>query len=161
VRSEPRRVASAVALATVALVVLLAVRPVATGTIVAAYVLVLAVVATASLTRILGGEPDLRISPFDKALAQKPDETSRPPELIRVERELTLGTSNAGHLHTRLVPMLRDVALARTGGTLTRERLGDATWELLRPDRPAPVDRHAPGASLREIRRVVTRLEEL
>jgi hypothetical protein len=161
VRSEPRRVASAVGLATVALVILLAVRPLSTGTIVAAYVLVVAAVGTASLTRILAGEPDLRVSPFDKAVAESPYEPTRPPELVRVERELTLGTSNAGHLHSRLVPLLRDVALARTGGTLTRERLGDETWELLRPDRQAPADRHAPGASLRDIGRVVARLEEL
>ena len=160
-RSEPRRVAGAVAFATTALVVLLLVKPLSTSTIVAAYVLVLAAILTASLTRILAGEPDLRVSPFEKAVSEMPYEPTRPPELVRVERELTLGASNAGHFHTRLVPMLRDVALARTGGVLTRARLGDETWELLRPDRPAPVDRHAPGASLRDIRRIVARLEEL
>jgi hypothetical protein len=70
--------------------------------------------------------------------------------------------SNAGHLHRRLVPILRDVASARLGGRLTRERVGDdATWELVRPDRPEPQDAHAPGASLEQIRRAVERLEAL
>jgi hypothetical protein len=158
---ERRRVVGAVGLATAALVVLLGVRPVATATLVAGYVLVLAAIATAALTRLLAGDPDLRVSPFEQALARKPDEPTRPPELVRVEREITLGTSNAGHLHSRLVPLLREVAIARLGSTLSRERLGDEAWELLRPDRPAPEDRHGPGASLREIRRVVARLEEL
>ena len=160
-RSERTRIVSAVVGVTVVLVVLLGIRPVATSTLLAVYVLVLAAIGVASLARSLAGDPDLRVSPFEYALARKPDRPNRPPELVRVERELTLGTSNAGHLHGRLIPMLQDVALARLGGRLTRERLGDDAWELLRPDRPQPDDRHAPGASLQQIRRVVARLEEL
>ena len=33
--------------------------------------------------------------------------------------------------------------------------LGDDAWELLRPDRPPPADRTAPGLSLRRVRELV------
>jgi hypothetical protein len=160
--NERARLATAVTIATAGLVVALGVGPVSTGTIVAAYVLILAAIGVGALTRALQGAPDLRVSPFEHALAHERHPQTRPPELVRVEREITLAMSNAGHLHRRLVPILRDVASARLGGRLTRERVGDdATWELVRPDRPEPQDAHAPGASLEQIRRAVERLEAL
>jgi len=159
--SERRRVVTALVGVTILLVVVLGIRPVATPTIVAGYVLVVAAIAIGSLTRVAGGDRDIRVSAFEQALAERDARPTRPSELIRVERELTLGMSNAGHLHHRLIPMLRDVARARTDGTLTQARLGDELWQLLRPDRPEPVDRHAPGASARELQRVVSLLEGL
>ena len=70
---------------------------------------------------------------------------------MRIEREITLGTSSAGHLHTRLLPLLREAAAARLGVDLelrpsARARLGDDAWELLRPDRPEPDDRNGAAA---------------
>jgi hypothetical protein len=167
VRQERKRVVSAVAGATLLLGIMLAIRPLATGTLVAAYVLVIAAIGVASLTRVLAGEPDLRASGFERALAREPAAPNRPPDLVRVEREITLGVSTAGHLHLRLLPLLREAAAARLGydlalrPALARERLGDDVWRLLRPDRPEPDDRHAPGAPVAEIRRVVDRLETL
>ena len=158
---------SGVAGATLLLAVMLGIRPVATSTLVAAYVLVLGAIGVASLTRIIAGEPDLRASAFERALSRGPATPNRPPELVRVEREITLGISTAGHLHLRLLPLLREAAAARLGydlelrPALARERLGDDVWKLLRPDRPEPDDRHAPGAPVSEIRRVVDRLETL
>jgi hypothetical protein len=167
VKHERKRVVSGVVVATVLLGVVLAVRPVATDTIVAAYVLVLAGLGVASLARVLAGEPDMRASAFERTLAMEPATPNRPPELVRVEREITLGVSTAGHLHLRLLPLLREAAAARLGydlalrPALARERLGDDVWRLLDPGRPEPADRHAPGASIAEIRRVVDRLEAL
>jgi hypothetical protein len=167
VSQELKRVASGLVLATALLVIMLGVRPIATGTLVAAYVLVLAAIGIASLTRLLAGEPDLRASAFERALTREPDPPTRPPELVRVEREITLGVSTAGHFYLRLLPLLRDVAAARLGydlelrPALARERLGDDVWALLRPDRPEPADRHASGVPLTEVRRVVDRLEAL
>ena len=37
----------------------------------------------------------------------------------------------------------------------------EETWELLRPDRPVPEDRHGPGIPRDRIERVVARLEAL
>jgi hypothetical protein len=167
VSSERGRIVSGVVVATGLLVVMLGVRPVATGTIIAAYVIVLAAIGVASLTRVLAGEPDLRASAFERALTREPATPGRPPELLRVEREITLGTSTAGHLYLRLLPLLREVASARLGHDLelrpahARERLGDDVWQLLRPDRPEPPDRHGPGIPVAEVRRVVERLEAI
>ncbi len=166
-RHERRRAVSGVVSATLLLGVLLAIRPIATSTLVAAYVLVLAAIGVASLTRVLAGEPDLRASAFERALSKEPEKPNRPPDLVRVEREITLGISTAGHLHLRLLPLLRDAAEARLGydlalrPALAQQRLGDDVWKLLRPDRPEPDDRHAPGASVAQIRKVVDRLEAL
>ena len=60
---------------------------------------------------------------------------------------MTLSIGNAYDLHTRLLPHLREIATAR----LERrgQRPGPDTlgrwWELLRPDRPEPAERFAPG----------------
>ena len=95
----------------------------------------------------------------------------RPPELVRTEREITLGTSSAGHLDQRLLPMLREAAAVRLASRRSidlerrpeqaRRLLGDDVWELLRPDRPPPVDRLAPGISLARLRAVVDALERI
>jgi hypothetical protein len=95
----------------------------------------------------------------------------RPPELVRTERDIVLGTSGAGHLHDRLLPMLREAAAARlsAGHNVDLERrpdaaralLGDDAWELLRPDRPQPRDRTDPGISMRRLRDVIGTLEKL
>jgi hypothetical protein len=86
---------------------------------------------------------------------------------VRIEREITLGTTSAGHLHTRLLPLLRGAAAARLAIDLelqperARAALGDETWELLRPDRPAPAERNGPGLPLTRVRELVDSLERL
>jgi len=165
--SERRRVTTVFVMTTLALIVVLGLRPVSVERILAGYVLALAAIALASLTRVLTDLMDTRASSFEHALSLRRAEPPRPSELIRVEREITLGTSSAGHLHSRLLPLLRDAAAARLGFDLdlrpsvARERLGDETWELLRPDREPPDDRNAPGMPLRRVRDVVDRLERL
>jgi hypothetical protein len=90
---------------------------------------------------------------------------TRPNELVRVERDLVLSVSNAGELHARLLPQLREVATARLAArhdlARARELLGEDAWELLREDRPAPDDRAAPGLPLRDIAALVDRVEAL
>ena len=102
---------------------------------------------------------------FDYELLRRPEPPTRPPELVRIERDLSLGMASAGHLHLRLLPLLREIAQARLGIDLERQpdvarsRLGDEAWELLRPGRPTPDDRTAPGPSLRRMRAIVDALE--
>jgi len=157
-----KAVAGPVAGVTVAALVVLAIHPVDTDRIAAGYVLALAAVGVGAFLRVLRErETDGAVSQFEHALAREPERPMRPPELVRVEREITLGTTSAGHLHRRLVPLLRDAAVARLGTGFTRERVGDRTWELLRPDRPEPEDRTAPGISLKRVREVVAQLETL
>ena len=156
---EVRRLAIGVVLATLALIVLLGVRPVSRETILAGYAIALASIAMAALTRIMRNGRKSAPSRFEHELTRERIPPGRPNALVRIERELTLATSNAGHVHDRLRPMVRDIAQARFGRAATRERLGDETWELIRPDLPEPPDRSAPGLSLRTIRRVIEALE--
>jgi hypothetical protein len=168
VTSERRRVATLVAIATVGLIVVLGLHPVSTERIAAGYVLVLAAIGLGAVTRILGAASwHERSSQFEHVLSRKQPEQTRPSDLMRIEREITFGTTSAGHLHTRLLPLLREAAAARLGIDFdlrperARAALGEETWELLRPDRPEPADRNAPGLSLRRVRAVVDSLERL
>jgi hypothetical protein len=42
-----------------------------------------------------------------------------------------------------------------------RRLLGPAAWELVRPHRPAPPNRHAPGIGARELDEILDALEAL
>jgi hypothetical protein len=172
VRSERSRIATAAGGATVVLVIVLGIRPTSARQILAGYVLVLAAIALAALTRIARNASDSPpASRFDAALRQRVVEPMRPPELVRTEREIRLGTASAGYLHSRLLPLLREAAAARlaAGHDVDLERrpdaarrlLGEEAWELLRPDRPAPADRNSPGISMQRLRAVVDTLETL
>ena len=167
-----RRALVASALATLGLVIALAARPISTREIVAGYVLALAAIALLHLTRVArGDDPWLRSpSAFERALVPRPEPRVRPAELIRVERELTLGSASAEHFHSRLAPLLRDAAAARLAARevdlerrpdRARELLGDETWELLRPDSPAPADRNARGLPLHRVADVLDRIERV
>jgi hypothetical protein len=170
--SERRRLVSGFAVVTVGLGIALAVRPFPTERILAAYVLLLAGLGLAAITRVAASHDDRRkASAFEHALRRSPQRPMRPPELVRTEREITLGLSSAGHLHQRLLPMLREAADARLAARYSvdlerrpdqaRRLLGDEAWELLRPDRPEPDDRLAPGISIGLLRRVVDALERI
>jgi hypothetical protein len=170
--TERRRVLGAVATATALLLVLLAVRPLSVERLLSIYVLLLAAIALASLTRVAQSSFQRRnASRFEQALRAREERPLRPPELVRTERELTLAVATAGHAHRRLVPLLREAAAARLyarhGVELARrpqrahELLGDELWELVRPDRPEPVDRNGPGIPLAEIAAAIGRLERV
>ena len=102
---------------------------------------------------------------------RKPTERRQLPELARVERELALATMGAFDLHLRLRPTVYAVAehrlRSRHGVWLeedprrARELLGEPTWDLVRPDRELPDDRHAAGLPMTQIRKIVDSLERL
>ena len=82
-----------------------------------------------------------------------------------------MARSSAFDLHARLRPAVAELATellsGRRGIDLERDPvraravLGDDAWELVRPDRPVPTDRHAPGISDDELVRIVTALEHV
>jgi hypothetical protein len=88
-----------------------------------------------------------------------------------MDRVLGMGVSTAGDGHRLLLPLLRTAAAARLASAYgidlmrspaaARARLGDEAWELLRPDRPAPEDRHAPGVPRADVEMLITRVESL
>jgi hypothetical protein len=92
-------------------------------------------------------------------------------ELARVERQVTLAAGSSFDLHVRLRPTIREIAeyrlLTHYGLLLddqpdrARRLLGEPIWELVRPDRELPENRHAPGLSVRELDEVVSALERL
>ncbi len=170
---EWRRVAGTFVSTTALLGIGLAVRPLAVERMLAIYVLALAAFGLATLARIARPAEELRRgSQFERALHPRDERPMRPPELVRTERELTLGMASAGHAQRRLLPLLREAAAAREllaahGVELARRPreaealLGEDAWELLRPDRPEPADRNAPGLPLARVQAVVERLEAL
>jgi hypothetical protein len=149
------------AVVTAGLVVALGLRPVSVREILAAYVLGLAAVALAELSRLARTEEEWErtTSELERALAPRKVARTRPSDLIRVERDIVLGATNAGHFHARLRPLLWSIAAARTRSP--QEALGDETWELLRPDRGRPADLYAPGLSVARVREIVDALERL
>jgi hypothetical protein len=171
VTRERVRIATSIAAATLALLIALGTGPIAQERIIAAYVLVLAAIALAAMTRLLRSAEERPSSLFDAALRARPGEALRPPELVRTEREIMLGSASAGHLQARLLPILRDAAAARLMAAhnvdldrrpdAARSVLGEDAWELLRPDRPQPDDRNAPGVSLKRLRATIDTLEAL
>jgi hypothetical protein len=107
--------------------------------------------------------PRRQRSELDRALSESEPRGQRIPELERTQREVTLATATAYDLHVRLLPHLREIAqsrLERTGKTSGPDTLG-RWWELLRPDRPEPDDRFAPGIKQAELRALVSDLERM
>jgi hypothetical protein len=106
-------------------------------------------------------------SALASALDSEQAEPSRPPEIERLERELTLASASAFDLHVRLRPTLREIATMRLATRGLRldddgeDVLGEELWELVRPDRRPPTDRHAPGIGPDALRGAVERLEAL
>ena len=110
------------------------------------------------------------LAAFDQALART---RSRPRDSgeLAVTRDIELSRLNAFHLHARLRPLLREIAahrlLKRYGVDLdaepgrARELVGASAWSVVRPNRPPPADRLAPGPTLAELREVLTELERV
>ena len=100
-------------LATIALVILLGMRPISRETILAGYVITLAAIGLAALTRVLDETRAKAASRFEAELAREREAPTRPADLIRAERELVLAASDDRHFQRRLRPLLREIAAAR------------------------------------------------
>jgi uncharacterized membrane protein len=128
------------------------------------YVLIVGGLAMLAIVSTFGESlPRRRRSAFDQALVEASHKDRPPAQVERMEREVTLGVSNAYDLHRRLLPHLREIAqcrLERSGRSPSPETLG-VWWELLRPDRPEPDDRFAPGISQNDLRALVGDLERM
>ena len=167
VRALPAAVA-----ATLALIFLLAFRPVRPGLVLDGYVLVLGALGLTALVRATRqAQPAGGASAFERALRPTAPQAKRPAELARLEREVTLARGSAFYLHVRLCPVLREIAAERLrerrGVDLAarpeaaRAALAEPLWELVRPDRAAPDDRDAPGLALARLRETVDALERI
>jgi hypothetical protein len=94
-----------------------------------------------------------------------------PAELVAYRRMLRMAVGSESEAHHRLVPALRDLAAQRLVAyrridlarepEAARRALAPETWELVRPDRPAPADRHTRGPRLAQLAAVIDDLERL
>ena len=93
-----------------------------------------------------------------------------PAQFVRLERIVGRSCASGMNVHTRLRPVLIEIAearLLRRGLRLEQDveesqrLLGPAVWELVRPDRPAPRGRDAPGIPPRQLAEILDVLEAL
>ena len=107
---------------------------------------------------------------FEAGLRPRLRTDAWPAQLVRLEHIVEWSGSSDLDAHTRLRPVLIEIAevrLARRGLRLDRDvaearrLLRSTTWELLRPDRPPPSDRDAPGISPYELEEMLEALEAL
>ena len=95
----------------------------------------------------------------------------RIPQLDAARLQARAALSSADALHRFFRPVLTELVaarLSRRSGVDLRRQPDDARvlvsaelWELVRPDRPPPVNRHAEGIRPAELRRAVEALEAL
>jgi hypothetical protein len=107
---------------------------------------------------------------FEPGLAPRVKTELWPAQLVRLERIVEWSDASGLDAHTRLRPVLIEIAearLARRGLKLDRDAaearrlLGPAAWELVRPDRPPPRGRNAPGLARSELEEILDALEAL
>jgi hypothetical protein len=108
---------------------------------------------------------------FEASLRRRPPAVGRPASLSRLERELSMAGSAAFDVHFRLRPAITELATellsSRRGIDLARDParahavVGDDVWELIRPDRPQPAERHGSGIDEAQLGRIVTALEHV
>lgn len=158
--------------ATVALVALLALRPLSTPRALAIWVVIVTGMALLGLVRHSRRQAgDRSTSRFEAALRPHARAATEPVELLRMQRELELGIAGAGYAHSRLLPLLRGVAASRLTSRhgielerrpeAARAVLGDEAWNWLRPDRPEPTDRFDPGIPREQVEHLIATVEAL
>lgn len=94
------------------------------------------------------------------------DRPERLRQLEEIEHAAAFALSTAFDVHYRLRPHLARVANHRLAARGSRpaqaaELLGPDLWELVRPDREAPADRHGRGIDLARLAAMVERLDTL
>ncbi len=98
-------------------------------------------------------------------------DSADPPQLERIDRLVTFGKTTAFDAEWRLLPFLREIATERLEARhgldwehqprIVSELLGAEAWDLLRPDRPLPDDRTAPGLEAEALEVAVAAIERL
>jgi hypothetical protein len=97
---------------------------------------------------------------FESVVNTRPaDRIKTPRDLDRLETLVAARSRTAGGVHFWVRPLMRDIAVFRTGGR--DERVPEPLWDLIRPDRPDPTDRSGPGLSVVELGLLVDELEQL
>jgi hypothetical protein len=127
--------------------------------------LLLALVRTTSVGSATGA------SAFDRAVADMRRRYTSDSVELSLVHDVQQSVASTFHLHTRLRPILREIAAHRLsmrfGVDLDREHerarelIGGDAWELVRPERLPPSDRLAPGPPASHLIKVVEELERI
>jgi hypothetical protein len=98
-------------------------------------------------------------------------EPVRPGQLVANERLVVMARTSALQVHAYLRPILVELAsqrlvangqaLDRMSDVTGRRILGEALWEIVRPDRPFPEHRHGPGVHPQTLEAMLDVLERL
>jgi hypothetical protein len=107
----------------------------------------------------------------DRWRSAVPPPAPRPVQLTDLERLVSRSQASALTVHAYLRPLLveittrqlatRGVALDRLSESAGRDLLGDGLWDLVRPGRPLPSERHGPGIAPAQLDAMLASLEEL
>ena len=126
---------------------------------------VLAAIGVAVCVALLPGRPPTPRRRVRALVAPRPD------QLVALERLAMSAGTSAVQVHAYLRPVLVEIAsrrLAAHGRDLDRmpeasgrEVLGDRLWDIVRPGRPFPEDRNAPGVTPQELGAMLEVLERL
>ena len=115
--------------------------------------------------------PATGTSTFDRAVGEMSRRHPSDSGELSLVHDVQQSVAGAFHLHTRLRPVLREIAAHRLsmrfGVDLERDHerarglIAADAWELVRPERPPPSDRLAPGPPASQLKRVVDELERI
>ena len=113
----------------------------------------------------------LPVAPTRRYRPRPAPASPRPAQLVALERLVVTAGTTTVQVHAYLRPRLIEIAsyrLAARGQTLDRmpddvgrELLGDRLWDIVRPGRPFPEDRNAPGVRPQELQAMLAVLERL
>jgi hypothetical protein len=107
---------------------------------------------------------------FESALGPPVRTDLWPAQLVRLERIVEWSGTSDLDAHTRLRPVLVEVAEVRLAGRglrldrdvgEARRLIGPKAWDLVRPNRPRPDARDVPGIAPRDLEEILDRLEAL
>jgi hypothetical protein len=115
--------------------------------------------------------PATASSDFDRAIGEMSRRYPSDSGELSLVHDVQQSVASTFHLHVRLRPVLREIAAhrlwTRFGVDLDREHerarelIGVDAWELIRPERPPPGDRLAPGPPASHLSKVVEELERI
>lgn len=160
-----------VLLLTVGLVLAWRFVPLKAALLVAIYVACVGIVIGWSVIEALASAYADQWSEFDAVTAPVEEAmSSRPHELVEIEQIVADARRSASSVHVSLRPLVRAIVAPPlndesegrdddTASTLGPTDVGAATWDLVRPDRPRPVVRDAPGFDLASLGAIIDELE--
>lgn len=158
------------AIATLALLIAIALAGADRGVALYAYVLALTALALALLRQQIRTALPATV-PLDRRLQRTQPRDERVIQLETLSRRIGAAETSSFDLHYRLRPLLREIAAARLarqhGIELDRQPdrsqalVGEQLWELIRPERQPPEQRFAKGISPTRIRELIDELEAI